>query len=121
MADPDAVLRTRSSPGRRYATSISDRRADTRHTTSRNLDVVPKAVEQDVQVEDTPPMTVVSFGTRGGYDYAIYMEGIERLQNWLAAHPEYSVVGPPRRFFYDGPFIPDVLKRSDIQIPVQRR
>ena len=87
----------------------------------RSLDVVPKAVEQDVQVEDTPPMTVVSFGTRGGYDYDVYTKGIEQLQNWLAAHPEYSVVGPPRRFFYDGPFIPDALKRSDIQIPVQRR
>ncbi|MEL6492242.1 MAG: hypothetical protein AAFQ95_19995 [Cyanobacteria bacterium J06621_3] len=54
-----------------------------------------------------------------GYD--IYTRGIEQLQGWLAAHPEYSVVGPPRRFFYDGPFIPDALKRSDIQIPVQRK
>lgn len=87
----------------------------------RSLDIVPKDVEQDVQVEDMPPMTVVSFGVRGGYDYAIYTKGIERLQDWLAAHPEYSVSGPPRRFFYDGPFIPDALKRSDVQIPVQRK
>lgn len=87
----------------------------------RSLDVVPKEIEQDVQVEDTPPMMVVSFGVRGGYDYDIYTEGIKKLQGWLAAHPEYSVAGPPRRFFYDGPFIPDVLKRSDIQIPVQRK
>ncbi len=87
----------------------------------RNLNMVPKAVAQDVQVEDTPPMTVVSFGVRGGYDYDIYTKGIERLQDWLAAHPEYSVAGSPRRFFYDGPFIPDMLKRSDIQIPVQRK
>ena len=27
--------------------------------------------------------------------------------------------GNPRRFFYDGPFIPDALKRSDIQIPIE--
>jgi len=87
----------------------------------RNVDMVPKAVEPDVQVEDTPPMTVVSFGVRGGYDYEIYTKGIEQLQSWLATHPEYSVVGAPRRFFYDGPFIPDALKRSDIQIPVQRK
>ena len=87
----------------------------------RSLDIVPKAVEQNVQVEDTPPMMVVSFGVRGGYDYEIYTEGIEKLQGWLAAHPEYSVAGSPRRFFYDGPFIPDALKRSDIQIPVQRK
>ena len=87
----------------------------------RSLDIVPQEVEQDVQVEDTPSMTVVSLGVKGGYDYDIYTEGIEQLQSWLAAHPEYSVTGPPRRFFYDGPFIPDALKRSDIQIPVQRK
>ena len=87
----------------------------------RSLDIVPKEIEQDVQVKDMPPMTVVSFGVRGGYEYDIYAKGIERLQGWLAAHPEYSVAGPPRRFFYDGPFIPDALKRSDIQIPVQRK
>lgn len=86
-----------------------------------DINVVPKAVDRDVQIEDTPPMTVVSFGVRGGYDYDIYTTGIERLQSWLAAHPEYSVVGSPRRFFYDGPFIPDALKRSDIQIPIQRK
>lgn len=86
----------------------------------RSVDIVPKEVEQNVQVKDTPPMTVVSFGTKGGYDYDIYTQGVEQLQDWLAAHPEYSVVGSPRRFFYDGPFIPDALKRSDIQIPVQR-
>lgn len=87
----------------------------------RSVDIVPKEVERDVQIEDTPPMTVVSLGVRGGYDYDIYTNGIEQLQGWLATHPEYSVVGPPRRFFYDGPFIPDALKRSDIQIPVQRK
>ena len=87
----------------------------------RSVDMVPKEVEQNVQVEDTPPMTVVSFGVRGGYDYGIYTKGIERLQDWLAVHPEYSVAGAPRRFFYDGPFILDALKRSDIQIPVQRK
>jgi hypothetical protein len=87
----------------------------------RSLDITPKEVEQDVQVDDIPPMTVVSFGVKGGYDYGIYTKGIERLQGWLAAHPEYTVTGSPRRFFYDGPFVPDVLKRSDIQIPVQQK
>ena len=86
----------------------------------RSLDVVPKEVAQNVQVEDMPPMTVVSVGMRGGYGYGVYTRGVQQLQDWLAAHPEYEVVGPPRRFFYDGPFIPDGLKRSDIQIPVQR-
>ncbi|MGB3308937.1 MAG: heme-binding protein [Nodosilinea sp.] len=87
----------------------------------RSLDIVPQEVAQDVQVEDIPPMTVVSIGVRGGYNYDIYTRSIERLQAWLLAHPDYTVAGLPRRFFYDGPYIPDPLKRSDIQIPVQRR
>ena len=87
----------------------------------RSLDIVPQAVAQDVQVEDIPPMMVVSLGMRGGYSYDNYTAGIARLQAWLAEHPEYVVAGPPRRFFYDGPFVPDFLKRNDIQIPVEQR
>ena len=86
----------------------------------RSLDIVPKEIAQNVQVEDIAPMTVVSIGLRGGYGYGVYTRGVQQLQDWLAAHPEYEVVGPPRRFFYDGPFIPNGLKRSDIQIPVER-
>jgi hypothetical protein len=87
----------------------------------RSLDIVPQEVAQNVQVEDIPPMTVISLGIRGGYDYENYADGIQRLQAWLADHPDYVVAGSPRRFFYDGPYIPDFWKRSDIQIPVTRR
>ena len=87
----------------------------------RSLDIVPQEVAQEVQVETIPAMTVVSVGVRGGYDYDLYTRSIEQLQNWLAEHPEYAIAGPPRRFFYDGPYIPNYLKRSDIQIPVEYR
>lgn len=86
----------------------------------RSVDIVPKAVAQNVKVDDIEPMTVVSVGLRGGYGYRVYTQGVQQLQDWLAAHPDYVVVGPPRRFFYDGPFIPNGWKRSDIQIPVER-
>ncbi|MBD2112089.1 MULTISPECIES: heme-binding protein [Cyanophyceae] len=86
----------------------------------RSLDIVPQEIAQNVQVEDIPPMTVVSVGVRGGYGYEVYTSGLQQLKTWLAAHPEYAVAGPPRRFFYDGPYVPDALKRSDIQIPVRQ-
>ena len=86
----------------------------------RSLDIVPQDIAQDVQVEDIPPMMVVSIGIRGGYDYDIYANGIEQLQAWLANHPDYVITGPPRRFFYDGPYVPNALKRSDVQIPVKQ-
>lgn len=85
----------------------------------RSLDIVPQDVALGIQIEDVPAMTVVSIGTRGRYSLETYQASLERIQQWLAAHPEYEVVGQPRRFFYDGPFLPDALKRSDVQIPVQ--
>lgn len=87
----------------------------------RSPDIVPQEVASNIQVEDTSPMVVVSLGIRGGYGFEHYTQGMERLNAWLAEHPNYIVSGPPRRFFYDGPYIPDPLKRSDIQIPVQQR
>ncbi|MGK7877868.1 MAG: heme-binding protein [Xenococcaceae cyanobacterium] len=86
----------------------------------RSTDIYPEQIAQNIQVEDIAPMTVVSLGLKGGYSYQSYQENLERLQNWLDQHPEYTVVGLPRRFFYDGPYIPDPLKRSEIQVPIQR-
>lgn len=85
----------------------------------RNLNIMPQEIAQDIQIENIPPMTVVSIGVRGSYDFPTYQRNIQRLEEWLAGHPNYQVVGQPRRFFYDSPFVPDPLKRSDVQIPVQ--
>jgi effector-binding domain-containing protein len=86
----------------------------------RSTDTYPKEIAQDIQVEDIAPMTVVSLGLKGSYDYSSYQQNIERLRHWLTQHPEYAVVGSPRRFFYDAPYIPEPLKRSEIQVPIRR-
>lgn len=87
----------------------------------RSTDIYPQEIAQNIQVEDIAPMTVLSLGLKGEYSYQSYQESLERLQSWLDQHPEYAVAGSPRRFFYDGPYIPDLLKRSEIQIPIERR
>lgn len=85
----------------------------------RSTDIYPEEIAQNIQIEDIEPMTVVSLGLRGRYTYDSYRENLAQLRNWLGQHREYQVVGPPRRFFYDGPYIPDAVKRSEIQIPIQ--
>ena len=85
----------------------------------RSTDIYPEEIAPNIQVEDVPPMTVVSLGLQGNYSYRSYQENLEKLKNWLSLHRQYEVVGKPRRFFYDGPYIPDVIKRSEIQIPIQ--
>ncbi|MEM9539361.1 MAG: heme-binding protein [Cyanobacteria bacterium P01_E01_bin.42] len=87
----------------------------------RNTDTNPENVASDIQIRDIPAMTVVSLGFRGGYDYENYAGRLARLQEWLEAHPEYEIAGEPRRFFYDGPFVPDALKRGEVQIPIRLR
>ena len=77
---------------------------------------MPDEVAQDVQIQDIPPMPLVSIGTRGRYNLETYQASIERIQQWLVEHPEYEVVGQPQRFFYDGLLLPDELKRSDRQL-----
>jgi hypothetical protein len=85
-----------------------------------DTDTYPKEIADNIEVEDIPPMTVVSLGLRGSYDYSSYQDNIKKLHNWLRQNPEYTVVGEPRRFFYDSPFIPEALKRSEIQIPIEK-
>ncbi|MGQ4648701.1 heme-binding protein [Lyngbya aestuarii] len=86
----------------------------------RSTDVYPKEIAQDIEVEEISPMTVVSLGLKGSYEYSSYQENIKRLRDWLTQHPGYTVVGSPRRFFYDSPYIPEPLKRSEIQIPIRQ-
>jgi hypothetical protein len=86
----------------------------------RDTNISPEKIAPDIRVEDVEPMTVVSLGLRGSYDYDSYQQNIERLQQWLEAHSEWIAVGAPRRFFYDAPYVPDPLKRSEIQVPIRR-
>lgn len=86
----------------------------------RSTDVQPQQIAQGIEVENTPSMTVVSIGIQGNYNYDSYQEHVNQLRDWLAQHPEYTISGSPRRFFYDSPFIPDLLKRSEVQIPIHQ-
>ncbi len=86
----------------------------------RSPEIQPQQIAQEIKVEDHGPITVVSIGIRGPYSYASYQQHLEQLGQWLDQHPSYTVAGPPRRFFYDSPFIPDPLKRSEVQIPISK-
>jgi hypothetical protein len=76
------------------------------------------AEDPSVVVEDVPEITVVSIGLRGGYDAATFRRGHEKLEAWLAEHPEWKPAGSPRTLGYNSPFVPNFLKVSEIQIPV---
>jgi effector-binding domain-containing protein len=87
----------------------------------RNTDIYPKEIASNITIEDIPRQTVISLGLVGGYSYETYVEGLEKLKNWLSQNPSYKMVGNPRRLFYDGPYKPDIAKRSEIQIPISKK
>jgi len=86
-----------------------------------NNEINPQQISADIQVEDHPPMLVVSLGIQGAYGYGSYPEHIARLKQWLANHPEYEIIGEPREFLYDSPYTPSPLKRREVQIPIRQR
>ncbi|PSF30494.1 ABC transporter substrate-binding protein [Aphanothece hegewaldii CCALA 016] len=86
----------------------------------RSKDTSTKTIADEIVIEDIPSMTVVSLGCQGSYSYDSYQKGLAQLKEWLNRHQNYQVTDSPRRFFYDGPYVPDALKRSEIQIPIQK-
>ncbi len=87
----------------------------------RTREIAPDEIASNIEIEDINAMKVVSFGLKGAYSYESYQKGLKKLTDWLQQNPDYERVGSPRRFFYDGPYVPDALKRSEIQIPIQKR
>jgi hypothetical protein len=71
-----------------------------------------------VAVEDDLPLKVVSVGVKGSYSEAGFREALEKLQQWLAAHPQWQAAGPPRVLAYNSPFLLWWMKYSEVQIPV---
>lgn len=81
-------------------------------------EITPQQVQGDVEVKNTPAMTVVSIGVQGAYTWESYQMNLQRLQTWLKSHPEHTIVGAPRRLFYNSPMTPEDLKYSEVQIPI---
>jgi len=74
-----------------------------------------------VVVEDVPEVKVVSIGLRGGYDKETFDRGAKRLAAWLAEHPEWEAAGGLRSLAYNSPFVPNIAKYSEVQLPLAPR
>jgi hypothetical protein len=79
----------------------------------------PDPADAAVTVEDVPEALVVSIGMRGGYGENTFRKGAEKLDAWLAEHPEWEPAGPPRMLAYNSPFVPGIVKYCEIQRPIR--
>ena len=81
-------------------------------------EISPQSIDPRVKVVDYPAMTAVSIGLVGPYTWESYQTNLQGLRAFLTEHPQYEVVGPPRRLLYNSPMTPAAIKRSEVQIPI---
>ena len=75
--------------------------------------------EGNVTVQQLQPITVVSIGMRGSYTQQHYDEGLQTIKHWLTAHPEWQEQGEPYAVYWNSPFVPGLLKTSEVHQPVR--
>ncbi|HNX35303.1 MAG TPA: heme-binding protein [Kiritimatiellia bacterium] len=74
----------------------------------------------DVSVQTLPALTVVSIGLRGSYTRKNYEEGLLKLNRWCARQKEWQTNAVPYVVYWNSPFMPWFLRKSEIHIPVTR-
>ena len=81
----------------------------------------PRPNTSVVTVRDLEPITVVAIGIRGSYSEENFTENKKALLTWLEENPDYEQADSAYAVYWDGPFIPWFLKRSEIHLPIQPR
>lgn len=75
---------------------------------------------KDVKITSIPSVTVVAIGIRGGYTKARFLENEEKLYHWLSQNEKFEKVGETYGVYWNGPFVPGLLKHSEIHLPIQK-
>jgi hypothetical protein len=66
-----------------------------------------------------PARQVAARGDRGGYSAANFAQTRDELLAWLAVQPGVEAAGPAYAIYWNGPFTPWLLKRSEVHVPVR--
>ena len=78
----------------------------------------PLPATNGVRVQTLPEITVLSIGVRGRYSRANYDGGVKRLTAWLAGQSQWRTNGAPYAVYWNPPFVPWFLRKSEIHQPV---
>ena len=87
----------------------------------RTTELAPTGKDGSVLVTDRPEVEVLSIGMNGPYGTGVVEKGLGLLNAWLKEHPEYEVAGDVRAFHYNGPYIANRIKWSEVQLPVTKK
>jgi hypothetical protein len=79
----------------------------------------PQPTTGSVSVKQLEPSLVVAIGIRGSYNEQSFEEHREKLLEWVEQSNEYQPTGSPAyAVYWDGPFTPWFLKRSEVHLPI---
>jgi effector-binding domain-containing protein len=73
-----------------------------------------------IQVVTVPQRTVLSIGIRGAYTESSFIKAKAQLEQWLTDNKKYRQAGEAYAVFWDAPFMPWFLKRSEVHITVNK-
>jgi len=74
----------------------------------------------EVELQAVAERQVASVGIRGSYTALSYTTELKRLQAWVATQRDLEVIGEPYAVYWDSPFVPGFMKRSEVHLPVRR-
>ena len=75
--------------------------------------------DQNVDVTNLNARKVLSIGVRGGYTEGNFNSNKKKLLKWLRNNSDYNAAGKAYAVYWNGPFMPGFLKRSEIHIPIR--
>ena len=73
-----------------------------------------------VAVRDRPETLVLAVGVRGAYSRRNYEEALRKGRQWLDGSDEYETAGTPSMVYWNSPFVPAFLKKSELHIPIEK-
>ena len=73
----------------------------------------------EVVLQSVPERTVAAIGIRGSYTSESYAANLAKLREWLKTRADLRGTGEPYAVYWDSPFVPGFMKRSEVHIPVE--
>jgi DNA gyrase inhibitor GyrI len=74
--------------------------------------------EDGVVVKQLPTRLVASRGIRGSYSEKNYEKARQQLAEWCATNGSVQVAGAAYAVYWNGPYVPGIMKRAEVHIPI---
>ena len=75
----------------------------------------------EVKVKKIPPVVVLTVGIRGSYSENRFRENEKILISQIKINKEYEAIGKAYAVYWNGPFVPGFLKRSEVHLPLRKK